>query len=210
MAARTLADVATAYIVIARARTAARDTADRVEASAVHDRPTGLPNRILLLQRLQEAAARAEQAQTGVAILFANIEPSSRSMTTYGQRSTTSISSRWTSSRSTGCSSPDWARPRNGGDRGICRQPRACPGNQRHRGGSGDAGATQRDRCARLRVRPRVLVRTGYAVAQAGCPARVESRPSAVPAYHGPAAQRRHPRASSGLATSGTAKRGPA
>lgn len=52
----------------------------------MHDRLTGLPNRLLLLQRLGEAAARAEQAQTSVAVLFANIDRFKQVNDTYGHQ----------------------------------------------------------------------------------------------------------------------------
>lgn len=83
-AARTLADVTAAYILNAQARDAARKTADRFRTSALHDPLTGLPNRVLLQQRLVRAAERRELEGTSVAVLFADLDRFKHVNDTYG------------------------------------------------------------------------------------------------------------------------------
>jgi diguanylate cyclase (GGDEF)-like protein len=72
--AQTLADVASAYIVNARSRADLRDSADRFRESSLHDALTGLPNRILLGQRLEHAALRARRTNKKMAVLFVDMD----------------------------------------------------------------------------------------------------------------------------------------
>jgi hypothetical protein len=51
-AAQTLADVAAAYLINARARSDLQDSSDQFREAATHDGLTGLPNRTLMMQRL--------------------------------------------------------------------------------------------------------------------------------------------------------------
>jgi diguanylate cyclase (GGDEF)-like protein len=74
VAAQTLADVAAAYVLNAQARDDARATSDSFQNSALHDPLTGLPNRLLLQQRLSHAAKRAERSHTFAAVLFADLD----------------------------------------------------------------------------------------------------------------------------------------
>ncbi|HEX8002430.1 MAG TPA: EAL domain-containing protein [Mycobacteriales bacterium] len=83
-AAQTLADVAAAYLLNAQARQDARDAADRLRASTLHDPLTGLPNRVLLQQRLAHAADRARRSHSDAAVLFADLDGFKRVNDTYG------------------------------------------------------------------------------------------------------------------------------
>ncbi|HEY4314468.1 MAG TPA: GGDEF domain-containing protein [Actinomycetes bacterium] len=73
-AAQTLADVAAAYLLNAEAREEARATSDRFRYSSLHDALTGLPNRLLLQERLEHAARRARRSRSDLAILFIDLD----------------------------------------------------------------------------------------------------------------------------------------
>jgi len=83
-AAQTLADVASAYLLNAQAREQLQAASDRFQDSAMHDALTGLPNRILLQQRLEHTASRAIRSQTTAAVLFADLDSFKRVNDTYG------------------------------------------------------------------------------------------------------------------------------
>ncbi len=72
--ARSLADVAVAYVVMAHDRDAAREAHERVAHSATHDTLTGLPNRVLLYDRLGHALAARERDHRAVAVLFVDLD----------------------------------------------------------------------------------------------------------------------------------------
>jgi diguanylate cyclase (GGDEF)-like protein len=73
-AAQTLADVASAYLLNAQARVDLRESLDRTRESALHDALTGLPNRVLLLERLDHAIRRAWRSGKRAAVLFADLD----------------------------------------------------------------------------------------------------------------------------------------
>jgi diguanylate cyclase (GGDEF)-like protein len=73
-AAQTLADVAAAYLLNAQARTDLRESADRSLERALHDALTGLPNRILLMERLEHAVLRGRRSGKMAAVLFVDLD----------------------------------------------------------------------------------------------------------------------------------------
>ena len=83
-AAQTLADVAAAYLLNARAREQARETSDHLRHNALHDPLTGLGNRALLQQRLEHAAGRALGSGASTAVLLAGLDRFKRVNVTHG------------------------------------------------------------------------------------------------------------------------------
>jgi diguanylate cyclase (GGDEF)-like protein len=85
-AGQTLADVAAAYLYNAQARAELRASSDRSREQALHDGLTGLPNRLLLIERLDHAVLQARRTGTTVAVLFADLDRLKRVNDLYGHR----------------------------------------------------------------------------------------------------------------------------
>ena len=73
-AAQVLADVAGAYLFNAQARIDSSAMVARLHHRSLHDPLTGLPNRTLLEQRLEQAVARARRSHSVAAVLFIDLD----------------------------------------------------------------------------------------------------------------------------------------
>jgi diguanylate cyclase (GGDEF)-like protein len=84
--AQTLADVAAAYLLNAWTHQSARDAVEQLRRSTLHDALTGLPNRLLLEDRLAHAALRARRTGGVAAVLFADLDDFKVVNDTYGHK----------------------------------------------------------------------------------------------------------------------------
>jgi diguanylate cyclase (GGDEF)-like protein len=72
--AQTLADVVAAYLLNAQSRHDASEASDRFRRATMHDSLTGLPNRVLLSERIEHVAARASRSHSTAAILYLDLD----------------------------------------------------------------------------------------------------------------------------------------
>jgi diguanylate cyclase (GGDEF)-like protein len=85
-AAQTLADVAAAYLSNARSRVDLQAASARARQRSLHDALTGLPNRVLLLERLEHAFLRGRRSRNLTAILFCDLDKFKRINDVFGHR----------------------------------------------------------------------------------------------------------------------------
>jgi diguanylate cyclase (GGDEF)-like protein len=85
-AAQTLADVATAYLINAQARSDLQDSSDQSREAALHDPLTGLPNRVLILQLLEHAFRTGRRSGKISAVFFLDLDRFKEVNDTYGHQ----------------------------------------------------------------------------------------------------------------------------
>jgi diguanylate cyclase (GGDEF)-like protein len=73
-AAQTLADVATAYLLNAQARSDLEAASDEAREAALHDPLTGLPNRALIRELLEHALRAAQRTGKTSAVFFIDLD----------------------------------------------------------------------------------------------------------------------------------------
>jgi diguanylate cyclase (GGDEF)-like protein len=83
-AAQTLADVASAYVISAQARADLQTSSDQARDAALHDSLTGLPNRALMLERLEHARRRGGRSGKTSALFFLDLDRFKIVNDTYG------------------------------------------------------------------------------------------------------------------------------
>ncbi|CAN5316184.1 hypothetical protein BH18ACT9_BH18ACT9_01260 [soil metagenome] len=86
VAAQTLADVTTAYLLNAQSRFELKAASERAHQRSLHDALTGLPNRSLLMERLEHAVLRGRRSGEHVAVLFVDLDRFKEVNDTFGHQ----------------------------------------------------------------------------------------------------------------------------
>jgi diguanylate cyclase (GGDEF)-like protein len=86
VAAQTLADVAAAYLINAQGRADLQVSSDRAREASLHDSLTGLPNRALMMDRLEHAFRHRVRASTVSAVFFLDLDGFKAVNDTYGHQ----------------------------------------------------------------------------------------------------------------------------
>jgi diguanylate cyclase (GGDEF)-like protein len=84
--AQTLADVAAAYLINAQTRSDLQDSTDQSRWTVLHDALTGLPNRVLIRERLEHAFLRGRRSGHTTAVFFVDLDDFKVINDTYGHR----------------------------------------------------------------------------------------------------------------------------